>query len=152
MFSLHAQKNVYFYVSLSALAVEDSKATLWRKYSQDSRPQHAFCVLISALRCELMDCSPPGLSVNGNSPARILEWVAIPFSRRSSLPRDQTWVSCIAGRFFIIWATREAQPHPWFNLIFPVLFLFFPSFTHSAFPSLFVSFFHTSKLLHNPLE
>ena len=41
--------------------------------------------------------------------ARILEWVAIPFSRVSSWPRDQIWVSCIAGRFFTNWATREAQ-------------------------------------------
>ena len=39
---------------------------------------------------------------------RILAWDAIPFSRRSSQPRDWTWVSCIAGRFFTIWATREA--------------------------------------------
>ena len=41
--------------------------------------------------------------------ARILEWIAIPFSRRSSILRGQTQVSCIAGRFFTIWATREAQ-------------------------------------------
>ena len=40
--------------------------------------------------------------------ARILEWVAIPFSRGSSQPKYRTWVSCIAGRFFTIWATREA--------------------------------------------
>ena len=40
--------------------------------------------------------------------ARILEWVAIPFSRGSSWPKDWTEVSCIAGRFFTIWATREA--------------------------------------------
>ena len=39
--------------------------------------------------------------------ARKLEWVAMPFSRRSSQPRDWTRVSCIAGRFFTIWATRE---------------------------------------------
>ena len=45
-------------------------------------------------------CSLPGSSVHGISQARILEWVAIPFSRGSSLRRDQTWVSCIAGRFF----------------------------------------------------
>jgi len=38
-----------------------------------------------------------------NSPARILEWITIPFSRGYSLPRDQTQVSCIAGRFFTIW-------------------------------------------------
>ena len=56
----------------------------------------------------LMDCSPPGSSVHGISQVRILEWVAIPFSRGSSWSRDWTLVSCIAGRFFTIWATREA--------------------------------------------
>ena len=40
---------------------------------------------------------------------RILDWVAIPFSRESSPLKDQTWVSCIAGRFSTIWITREAQ-------------------------------------------
>ena len=43
---------------------------------------------------------------------RILEWVAIPFSRESSWPRDRTPVSCNVGRFFTIWATREAQTNP----------------------------------------
>ena len=47
------------------------------------------------------------LSYKGNP--RILEWVAYPFSSRSSQPRNQTGVSCIAGRFFTSWATREAQ-------------------------------------------
>ena len=56
-----------------------------------------------------MDCSPPGSSVHGVLQARILEWVAIPFSRGSSQPRDRTQVSCIAGGFFTSWATREAQ-------------------------------------------
>ena len=54
-------------------------------------------------------CSPPGSSVHGISQARILEWAAIPFSRRSSWPRDWTQVSRIAGRFFTVWATREAH-------------------------------------------
>ena len=49
--------------------------------------------------CDLMDCSPPGFSVHGISKARILEWVAISFPRGSSRPKDQTRVSCIAGRF-----------------------------------------------------
>ena len=57
---------------------------------------------------DLMDCSPLGSSVHGILQARILEWVAIPFSRGSFQLRDRTWVSCIAGRFFTIWATREA--------------------------------------------
>ena len=45
------------------------------------------------------------VTVHGILQARILEWVAIPFSRRSSQPRDQTWVSCTAGGFFTDWAT-----------------------------------------------
>jgi len=59
--------------------------------------------------CPARDCSSPDSSIHGILQARILEWVAIPFSRRSSWPRDWTWVSCIVGRFFTIWATREAQ-------------------------------------------
>ena len=55
-----------------------------------------------------MDCSLPGSSVLGILQVRILEWVAISFSRESSWPRNQTKFSCIAGRFFTIWATREA--------------------------------------------
>ena len=50
---------------------------------------------------------PHGYTVHGILQARILEWVAIPFSKGSSQPRDQTQVSCIAGRFFTSWATRE---------------------------------------------
>ena len=55
-----------------------------------------------------MDCSLPGSSLHGILQERMLEWVAIPFSRRSTWPRDWTWVSHIAGRFFTIWANREA--------------------------------------------
>ena len=47
-----------------------------------------------------MDYSPPGSSVHGILQARILEWVAMPSSRRSSQPRDQTQVSHFVGRFF----------------------------------------------------
>ena len=49
--------------------------------------------------------SPPGSSVHGISQARILEWVAISFSRGSFWPRDQTQVFCIADRFSTVWAT-----------------------------------------------
>ena len=59
--------------------------------------------------CNLMACSPSGSSVHDISQARILEWVAISFSRGSFQPRDQTRVSCTAGRFFTDWATREAH-------------------------------------------
>ena len=54
--------------------------------------------------CNPMDYTDPGILQ-----ARIQEWVAFPFSRGSSQPRDQTQVSHIAGGFFTSWATREAQ-------------------------------------------
>ena len=62
--------------------------------------------------CNPMYCPPPGSSVHGISQARKLEWVAIPFSRGSSKPRDQTLVSCIGRWILYHWATREAS---WLN-------------------------------------
>ena len=56
--------------------------------------------------CNAMDCT-----VHGIPQARILEWVAFPFSRGSSQPRDQTQISRIAGGFYTSWATREAPIH-----------------------------------------
>ena len=73
------------------------------------------CNLKTAVLSELkllnhvMDCSLPGSSVHGIFQARVLEWVAIPFSRGSSWPRGQTRVSCIIGRCFTVWATREVH-------------------------------------------
>ena len=58
--------------------------------------------------CDSMDYSPPGSFVHGIFQARILQWVAMSFSRGSSRLRDWTWVSHIVGRFFIVWATRQA--------------------------------------------
>ena len=68
--------------------------------------------------CDALDCSPPGFSVYEILQAGILEWVAIPFSREFSRPREWTQVSCIADRFFSIWTTREAC-----YIIFPCLSL-----------------------------
>ena len=56
----------------------------------------------------LTRCDPMDYTVRGILQARILEWVAFPFSRGSSQPRDWTRVSCIAGGFFTNWATRDA--------------------------------------------
>ena len=70
------------------------------------------CVLVAQSCLTLwdpVDCSPPGSSVHGILQVRILEWVTIPFFRPSFWPRDRTWVSCIAGRLFTIWATRETR-------------------------------------------
>ena len=57
--------------------------------------------------CDPMDFSLPGSSVHGILQARILEWVAIPFSKGSSRPRDRTQISCNVGRFFTGRATKE---------------------------------------------
>ena len=65
-----------------------------------------------------IDYSPPGSFIPGILWARILNWVAIPFSRGSSRPRDQSWVSRVAGMFFTIRATREVWMR-WIKLLDP---------------------------------
>ena len=85
--------------------------------------------------CYPMNCSPSGCAVHGVLQARILKWVAIPFSGGFSRPSDQTWVSHIAGRFFHFWATREAlfivptisTPYPFLLFLPPVSTLSQPS-------------------------
>ena len=59
--------------------------------------------------CDPMDPNPPGPSIHGILQTRILEWVAISFSRASSQPRLWTQVSHITGRVFTVRATREAR-------------------------------------------
>ena len=59
--------------------------------------------------CDPMDCSPSGSSIHGILQARILEWVAIAFSRGSFRPRDRAQVCRIAGRHFNLWAVRPAR-------------------------------------------
>ena len=77
------------------------------------------CVSCSVMSDSLqwMDCSPPGFSIHGILQARILESVHIAFSRGSSRPRDWTQFSHIAGGFFTVWATREAQFIPIYGQI-----------------------------------
>ena len=67
---------------------------------------HTLMCVLSWVLLFVTPCSLPGSTVDGIIQAKILEWVAIPFSRVSSWLRDRTWVSCIAGRFFTIPATR----------------------------------------------
>ena len=59
--------------------------------------------------CDPMDCILPDFSVHGIFQARVLEWVAISFSMGSSWLRDWTQVSCIAGKRFTLWPTRESK-------------------------------------------
>ena len=68
-----------------------------------------FYVKVKVAQLCLTLCNPMDYIVHAILQARILEWVAFPFSRGSSPPGDWTQVSCIAGRFFTSWATRETQ-------------------------------------------
>ena len=67
-----------------------------------------------------MDCSPPGSSVHGILQARILEWVAMPSSRGSSLARDRTHVSCVScftGGFFTSESLGKPRIKTWMTVI-----------------------------------
>ena len=117
----------------------------------------SYCVSIITLvaqscltLCDPMDCSLPGSSVHRILQARILEWVAISFSRGSSWPRDQTWIPCIEGRF-LTWTTREAcvstgwlffsnglmcGPQGKRDCCCPWALIFEPAYSQKMFPSL----------------
>ena len=83
--------------------------SIWRGLNDGEKESESEITQSCLTLCNPMDCSLPGFSVHGIFQARVLEWAAISFSRGSSWPRDQTQVSCLAGRHFILWATREAQ-------------------------------------------
>ena len=85
-------------------------------------------------------CNPMNYTVHGILQAKILEWVAFPFSRGSSQPRDQSQVSRTAGRFFTSWATREAQEH-WSG--WPI-----PSPGHLPDPGIQPGLLHCRRTLH----
>ena len=84
----------------------------WQLFSKKFLHWHlsflSFITLYSE-SCSVVPDSATPWTVHGILQARILEWVVFPFSRESSLPRDQTQVSCSASGFFTSWATREAR-------------------------------------------
>ena len=103
----HGQRNL---VGYSPWSHKESNRTEWLS----TLFRVCLCVCVCVCVCVYESCSVmsdslwllgrslPGFSVLGISQARVLEWVAIPFSRGSSQPKDQPQVSCIAGRFFTI--------------------------------------------------
>ena len=99
-----ARGTVFAVTSAIALKGEQRQTRNWLYYLQtilikETRP--AFVHAQSCLTfCDPMDYSLPGSSIHGILQAGILEWVATPSSKGSSWPRDQTSISCIAGRFF----------------------------------------------------
>ena len=101
--------------------------------------------------CDPMGCSLPCSSIHGIFQARVLEWAAFSFSRGSSWPRDRTWVSCIVGRCFTVWATREVSIgpcSPWnlWRRIHPCLFI-----ASSDLPTIFASPWRVNALLQCPV-
>ena len=96
--------------SITAAAISMVSALLPTDTGCSIKPEGLLLLLVTQSRpalCYSMDCSPPGSSIHGILQARILEWVAVPFSRGSSQPRDWTQVSHTAGRFFTICTTGE---------------------------------------------
>ena len=89
--------------------LSNAHSCIFRRGNWDSQKVKVLVAQSCPTLCNPMDCSLPSSSVHGILQGRILEWVAIPFFRGSSLPRNWTWVSCIAGRFFTMWATRESH-------------------------------------------
>ena len=91
------------HVWLSQIAIDQKLA----QHCKSTMNVKVLVAQVCPTSCYPRDYRPPGSSVHGILQARILEWVAISFSRGSSQPRDWTQVSRIAGRFFAIWATKE---------------------------------------------
>ena len=111
-----------------------------------------------SLSCVQLFATPR--TAHGILQARIMEWEAFPFSRGSSQPRDQTQVSCIAGGFFISWATREAlcsgnffyfyKNHHIFILLIPALWLTPSSYTYQLLSESEVA--QSCPTLSNPMD
>ena len=83
------------------------------------------------------------LSIHGTLQGGILEWVAIPFSRGSSWPRDPTQVSCTAGRFFTIWASRKSQSYRVIQQFHSGVYIYI----YKTFKTLIQKYIHTLMLL-----
>ena len=81
----------------------------WKHLQEVKKKQWNSVAKLCSTLWDPVDCGTRGSFVHGISQSRILEWVAISFFRESSRPRDWTWVSCITGRFFTVWATRETR-------------------------------------------
>ena len=107
----NALMGVYFVLNPSPLGLRDGP--FYQIHIKVSRKVKVLVTQSCPALFNAMNCSLSGSSVHGILQGRILEWVFIPFSRGSSRPRDRTWVSCTAGRFFTIWATRETLKSQW---------------------------------------
>ena len=108
---LHRPVKCFCFILLS-----HKEEQMWVSWAEVNEPRACYtkwskleCVNV-AQSCPTL-CNPMDYTVHKIFQARIVEWVAFPFSRASSQPRDWTQVSCITGIFFTRWATREAQEY-----------------------------------------
>ena len=112
----------------------------------------AVAALVAKSRATLsnpMDCSPPGSSVHGISQARILEWVAISFSRASSRPRNWTCISCVSciGRKILYHWSPFAFPLPWQVFLCNKHWLTFQTLTQQYLPLCNLLWYYASHSL-----
>ena len=96
---------------LSQGVFEISRPHIQEVFEQETKTDILIAVKVKAAQSCPTLCDPMDYLVHGIPQARILEWVDFPFSKVSSQPRDRTQISCIAGRFFTSWATREIQEY-----------------------------------------
>ena len=112
--AVHEERNL-FWSSIYTSGTQNQPCHIIKEKSESV----SCSVMFNSLRpLWTMGRSSPGSSVHGILQARILEWVAISFARGSSWTRNQTWVSCITGRFFTIWTTTEAPDNYLWNWMY----------------------------------
>ena len=107
------QRHYFFNKAPSSQGCGFSSSHVWMReldYKESWKWKESEVTQSCPTLCDPTESSLSGSSIHGIFQARVLEWIAIAFSRGSSWPRDWTPVSRIAGRRFTIWATREAGP------------------------------------------
>ena len=107
------QRHYFFNKSPTSQGCGFSSSHVWMReldYKESWKWKESEVAQSCPTLCNPVASSLSGSSIHGIFQARVLEWIAIAFSRGSSWPRDRTQVSRIAGRRFTIWATREARP------------------------------------------
>ena len=115
--STYSSRNTYWVLKLCPAVIQTSILHHWTKQAMILLSWSLYSsAKVKVTQSCLTPCGPMDYTVHGILQVRILEWVAIPFSRVSSQLRDPTGVSHSAGRFFTIWVTREATNYSSENL------------------------------------
>ena len=112
-------EEIDYFSYLAEWKVNQSQSSWWKSESEKWKKVKMKSLGSCPTLCDHMDCSLPGSSIHSIFQARVLEWIAISFSRGSSQPRYQSQVSRIAGGCFTVWATdlkcSEHTSKKWFQ-------------------------------------